>query len=77
MQLIDYKLVITFLEHCEALVEAACDVKDRKFDASKEQLVAYLENKIKEEDAKNKLYRDDALCNKLKTFYTATMDLIK
>lgn len=77
MQLTDYKLVITFLEHCEALIEAACNARDGKFDASKDQLMVYLENKIKEEDAKNKLYQDDVLCKKLKTFYAAASDLIK
>lgn len=77
MTLDDYKLTISFLEHVEALTKAACDVKDGKYLVSKTQLISYLENRIKEENARNKLYQDDVLCKKLETFYAATMDLIK
>lgn len=77
MKLDDYKLTVSFLEHTEALIKSACDARDGKYSEVKAQLIVYLETSIKEEDARNKLYQDDALNKRLKDFYNATLDLIK
>lgn len=77
MKLIDYKLIIAFLESFEALIKYACDAKDGVFDTAKSQLVSYLENKIKEEEERLKLYKDEVFYKKLVTFYNATLDLVK
>lgn len=77
MKLIDYKLIIAFLENFEALIKYACDAKDGAFETAKAQLISYLENKVKDEEERLKLYKDEIFYKKLINFYNATLDLVK
>jgi hypothetical protein len=77
MKLNDHQLIVSFLQPIRSLAELTCDVKDGKFDVCKEQLIACLNDEIKEENVRFKLYQDEALQKKLIAFYTACIDLLK
>lgn len=77
MKSLDHRLIISFIDPFETMIELFCSIRDGKFASVKEHLVSYIEDVIKSEDLKLKIHQDEKFHKKLLAFYSAALDLIK